>query len=152
MERDVDSAGAPACAVLGVALKGIVVRDDGVVLLIRRSPGLPADPDCSELPGGKMDYGERLVDALAREVREETGLTVEPGPPLHVSHFAKEPFWVSCVTFLCASFEGEVRLSDEHVEHLWESPESLEGRLYACATREEHDAYAGSPHAGLRDR
>ncbi len=36
---------------------------------------------------------------------------------------------MSCVTFLCASFEGEVRLSDEHVEHLWMSPESLEGRL-----------------------
>ena len=152
MERDVDPAGMPTYPALGVAAKGIVVRDDGAVLLIRRSPGSSTDPGCWDLPGGKMDYGERLADALAREVREETGLTVEPGPLLHVSHFTKDPFWVSCVTFLCPSFEGEVRLSDEHVEHAWVTTEDFDGRSYARAIREQLDAYAASPHARSRDR
>ena len=51
-----------------------VVRDEaGRVLLIRRGDGRGWS-----LPGGFMEPGERLADAVVREVREETGLEVEP--------------------------------------------------------------------------
>jgi len=51
-----------------------VVRDEaGGVLLIRRG-----DNGRWSLPGGMMEPGERIVDCLVREVREETGLEVEP--------------------------------------------------------------------------
>jgi 8-oxo-dGTP diphosphatase len=126
---------------LGVAAKGIVLRDDGAVLLIKRAPD-SSDPECWDLPGGKMSYGERLVETLIREVREETGLTVTPTQVLHVSHFIKEPFWVTCITFLCPSFEGEVQLSDEHVGHAWVTVDDLPDRPYARAIREQLDAYA----------
>lgn len=142
MAHDPGSQGTPAYPALGVAAKGIVLREDGAVLLIKRAPGSATDPGCWDLPGGKMGYGERLVDALVREAREEAGLTVTPGRPLHVSHFTKEPFWVTCVTFLCPSFEGEVRLSDEHVEHAWVAADDLSGRSCARAIREQLDAYA----------
>jgi ADP-ribose pyrophosphatase YjhB (NUDIX family) len=93
-----------------------------------------------------MDRGERLVDTLTREAREETGLTVQGARPFYVAHFEKEPFWVTCVTFLCASFDGEVLLSSEHVEHAWVQPRDLGGRSYSRAIREQLDAYA--PLAG----
>jgi 8-oxo-dGTP diphosphatase len=149
-----DATQKPAYPALGVAAKGIVRRGDGAVLIIRRSPHSGADPGAWDLPGGKMAYGERLLDALVREVLEETGLTVTGARPFHVSHFLKEPFWVTCVTFECSGFEGQVRLSDEHVEHAWVSLGELDGRPYARAIREQLAAFAalrtasGNAHDG----
>jgi 8-oxo-dGTP diphosphatase len=130
--------------VLGVAAKAIVVNGGGEVLLIRRSPRSSTDPGCWDLPGGKMDARELLADTLVREVGEETGLTVSAAEarPFHVSNFVKEPFWVTCVTFACPSFEGEVRLSVEHVEHRWVTPGGHRGLRYARAIEEQLDAYA----------
>jgi len=147
MSSNQDPAGnGPAYPALGVAAKAIVVDDDGDVLLIKRSPRSKVDPLTWDLPGGKMDFGERLTDALEREVHEETGLVVrgDDARPIHISHFVKEPFWVTCVTFVCAAFAGEVHLSDEHVEHEWVAPPDRRGRDYARAIEEQLDAFATS--------
>lgn len=48
------------------------------VLLIRR--GRPPGEGLWSVPGGKLEPGETLAQAVAREVREETGLVVEVGP------------------------------------------------------------------------
>lgn len=50
----------------------IIEVDDGIVLIERRNP-----PYGWALPGGFVDAGERLEDAVVREAREETGLDVE---------------------------------------------------------------------------
>ncbi len=131
----------PAYPALGVAAKAIVSRDDGTILIIKRAPTSSTDPGRWDLPGGKMDYGEALVDTLVRETLEETGLIVTPGPPIVVTHFIKEPFWVTCVTFECRSFRGDVRYSDEHVDHAWISPTDVAGREYAQSVREQLEAY-----------
>ena len=131
----------PAYPALGVAAKAIVRRDDGAILLIRRALESKVDAGRWEIPGGKMDFGERLADALAREVHEETGLTVIGSRPFHVAHFMKEPFWVTSVTFACSSFEGEVRLSREHVEHAWVWPGDLGDRPLARAVEEQLEAF-----------
>jgi ADP-ribose pyrophosphatase YjhB (NUDIX family) len=60
-----------------VAVGAVAVRDDGALLLIRRGKA-PALGRWS-LPGGRVDWGETLPDALRREVAEETGLEVVPG-------------------------------------------------------------------------
>ena len=58
-----------------LAASAAVVRN-GKVLVVRRARA-PADGVFS-LPGGVVETGETLHEAVAREVREETGLTVEP--------------------------------------------------------------------------
>jgi 8-oxo-dGTP diphosphatase len=63
----------PVAPLVGV---GAVVVEQGRVLLVQRGTE-PAKGKWS-IPGGLMDVGESLRDAVAREVLEETGLVVEP--------------------------------------------------------------------------
>jgi len=53
----------------------VIVDDDGRVLLTRRS--IPPFLDLWVMPGGKIDLGEPILEALKREVHEEVGLEVE---------------------------------------------------------------------------
>jgi 8-oxo-dGTP diphosphatase len=141
MTRQQQTQRQPTWPALGVAVKGIVRDGAGRILLIRRSERSPTDPGCWDLPGGKMDYGESLAETLVREAREETGLTIRVGKPFHVSHFTKEPFWVTCVTFACELLDGDVRLSSEHGDFAWIEPSEIPDRAYARAIREQLDAY-----------
>ena len=50
----------------------LIQNEEGNVLLVHNTDG-----GGWSLPGGKVEYGETLVEALKREVREETGLFVE---------------------------------------------------------------------------
>jgi 8-oxo-dGTP diphosphatase len=63
----------PECPLVGV---GAVVVDDNRVLLVRR--GTEPLRGHWSLPGGVLELGESLTDGLIREVREETGIAVEP--------------------------------------------------------------------------
>jgi ADP-ribose pyrophosphatase YjhB (NUDIX family) len=58
-----------------VCVGGVVV-DDGRLLLVRRGRG--AGIGLWSVPGGRVEWGESLVDAVVREVAEETGLAVVP--------------------------------------------------------------------------
>jgi mutator protein MutT len=64
----------PQAPVVGVG--AIVIDDEDRILLVRRSHA-PLLGQWS-VPGGKVELGERLKDAVKREVREETGLSVVP--------------------------------------------------------------------------
>lgn len=61
-----------------VAVGAIVFDAAGRVLLVER--GRPPGEGLWSVPGGKLERGETLAQAVAREVHEETGLVVEVGP------------------------------------------------------------------------
>jgi ADP-ribose pyrophosphatase YjhB (NUDIX family) len=58
-----------------LAVSAAVIRD-GKVLIIRRAAGIATG--IYTLPGGVVEAGETLTDAVVREVREETALEIEP--------------------------------------------------------------------------
>ena len=72
-----DACGFSAYANSAPTASAVCVDDDGRVLLARRA----VDPDKGlwDLPGGFLEEGEHPLDALRRELAEETGLDVEPG-------------------------------------------------------------------------
>ncbi len=61
-----------------VAAYGLITRERQI-LLCRLSPQLRECAGMWTLPGGGLEFGEAPADAMVREVREETGLTVVPG-------------------------------------------------------------------------
>ena len=93
-----------------------MTNDAGEILLHRRT-----DNQLWSLPGGKMEIGETLAQAIIRECHEETGLQVEPerivgiySDPKHVIAYSdgevRQEFSI-CVA--CRIVGGEVRLSEE---------------------------------------
>jgi 8-oxo-dGTP diphosphatase len=58
-----------------LAVSAAIVRD-GKILVVRRAR--PPANGLFTMPGGVVEVGETLVEAVAREVREETGLTIDP--------------------------------------------------------------------------
>ena len=64
-----------------VGVGGIVIRD-GALLMVQR--GRDPGRGLWSVPGGRVERGEYLTDALVREVREETGVTVEVGDLLGI--------------------------------------------------------------------
>ncbi len=59
---------------------GILLRDDGSFLLTSRPPGKVYE-GYWEFPGGKLEAGESVIDALRRELQEELGIGVTQAAP-----------------------------------------------------------------------
>jgi len=61
---------------------GAAIVRNGQLLLVKRLT--PPEAGSWSLPGGKVEFGERLVEAVAREIREEIGVEIAPVRPLVV--------------------------------------------------------------------
>jgi mutator protein MutT len=99
---------------IGVGVGAIIVNERGEMFLARRGPLAKNERGLWEFPGGSVEFGERLADALRREIHEEYGMAIEVGALLDVvDHILPEEgqHWVS-PTYLCkpAPGAGEPRI------------------------------------------
>jgi A/G-specific adenine glycosylase len=90
-----------------VVAAGLVWRDGRVLVGKRPSEGLLGG--LHELPGGKVERGETLAAACAREVREETGLDVEVVELFRTVEHAYTHFRVTLHVFHCRPRSGRLR-------------------------------------------
>ena len=98
------------------------------VLLLQRNDGNNA----WEIPGGKRENNEDIVVALKREVKEETGLTINNYKLVYVSpifenHPVLKPFLN--IGYLCFVDNCDVIISYEHLDYKWVSVEELANHL-----------------------
>jgi mutator protein MutT len=116
----------PAAPVVGV---GGVLIHEGRVLLVRRGK----EPLYGRwvVPGGTVELGEPLDEALVREMREETGLEVEPLELLTVFDRIQRDggqvlYHYVIVDYLCRWLSGEAQAASDALEVAWAAPDELD--------------------------
>ena len=108
-----------------IGVGGLIFREDSV-LLVRR--GREPAKGCWSIPGGLVEVGERLSEALAREIKEETGLTVETGPLVEVferlekDHQGRLVYHYVILDYLCLKVDGRPQAASDAVEVRWVDP------------------------------
>jgi ADP-ribose pyrophosphatase YjhB (NUDIX family) len=114
-----------------LAVSAAIIRD-GKVLVVRRA--LAPAQGLYTLPGGVVETGETLTEAVTREVREETGLAIEPvalaGHREVIVRDAAgriERHFV-ILAFAARWIAGEAAASAEVAEARWLRPSQLAGR------------------------
>lgn len=115
---------------------GVAILRDRKLLLIRRAR--PPEAGGWSLPGGKVEYGERTLDAARREIAEELGVTLGALDLLCVVDLMapeERAHWVSPV-FLAEAFEGEPTLlePEKHTGLGWFALDALPSPLARSAS------------------
>jgi mutator protein MutT len=131
---------------IGVGVGAIIVDGQGRLFLARRGPKARNERGLWEFPGGSVELGERLADALQREIREEYGVEIAVGDLLDVvDHILPDEgqHWVS-PTFVCRVVAGEpmIREPEKCSEIGWFAPDAVPRDL-TVISRENLENYLG---------
>lgn len=127
-----------------VSVAGIVVRDDGRVLVIKRD-----DNGHWEAPGGVLELDESFEAGVQREVLEETGLevTVErlTGVYKNLTH------GIVALVYRCRPARGEPHATDEASEIRWMTKEEVQSAMVPAFGVRVLDAFEEVPQSRAHD-
>ncbi len=119
---------------LFVATKAFICYN-GKVLLLRESKNYTDGAHIGKLDvvGGRIAPGEHFQNSLKREIKEETGLSVEIGKPFFVNEswpIVKGEQWqIIRIFFECTSDSDHVTLSTDHDSYEWIDPSTYKGHV-----------------------
>jgi ADP-ribose pyrophosphatase YjhB (NUDIX family) len=101
-----------------VSVAGVITDDHGRALLIQRRDNHRWEP-----PGGVLELAESIHDGLRREVREETGLNVEP---INLAGVYKNiTRGIVALVFRCKVIGGHLTTNDEVIAFRWASESEI---------------------------
>jgi mutator protein MutT len=125
MKRGIDT--------IGVGVGAVIVDERGRLFLARRGPEAKNERRLWEFPGGSVEFGETLAQALKWEMREEYGIEIAVGALLDVvDHILPEEgqHWVS-PTYVCTIVSGQpiIREAGKCTEIGWFAPEEVPSDL-----------------------
>jgi len=110
---------------LQVGVKVLLKNSEGKFLLIRRASAEANGPGKWDIPGGRMNAGSTMKENLAREVHEETGLSMTSEPiVLGIQDLLWPNRHVVRITHSAAA-DGTPTLSEEHSEYRWVSLQDI---------------------------
>ena len=106
-----------------ITVAAAIIRKGDYILLTRRRPDAHL-PNLWEFPGGKIEPGESLIDALRRELLEELGVHAEVHDECYatIHHYPTKS--VDLHFFNCTIVDGEP-IAIEVAEFRWVKPEDL---------------------------
>ncbi len=129
-----------------ISTKTFIFNDEGKVLVLRRSETHPRKPHHTDLPGGLVEQGEYELIGMAREVHEETGISLDANIcKLFYAHTWIVPSGRSLSMLLYqAHFDHtpDVTISWEHESYEWLSLEALLERQDLEDTERQSIEYA----------
>jgi ADP-ribose pyrophosphatase YjhB (NUDIX family) len=135
-----DSSTSPAC--FRIAVSAVILEQGNVLLAHRR------DIDWWNLPGGGMELGETVDEALCREVLEETGLEVAIERLVGV--YSKPQKHEVVLTFSCHVTGGTLRETEETRECRYFAPDNLPSNTLPKHRQRLEDALLNQASAILR--
>jgi 8-oxo-dGTP diphosphatase len=141
LTKQLDAANSSPIFRIGVF--ALIFDDEGCILLGHRR-----DVDWWNLPGGGMEAGETVDEALCREVREETGLEVEIGQLVGV--YSKPQKQEVVLAFRCRLIGGTLQPTEEARESRYFAPDSLPTNTLPKHRQRIEDALLNSPSAIIR--
>jgi nucleoside triphosphatase len=128
-----------------IIVGAIIQNDEGEVLLLKMSSTQGVFPGQWGLAGGGMDEGETMVEALKREVREETSLEIVNIEPFRfaddmqeklMSDGSRQGMYMIYLVFYAKAVSGEFVLNEEWSEGVWVKPKEVGGYDLNLPTRE----------------
>ena len=105
------------------AVGAFIFDRDGRILLVER--GTPPGVGLWTVPGGKLEMNETLAQAVAREVREETGLVVEVGTLACVVERMSEGYHYVILDYLARVIGGELTAASDVRDARWVTSDEL---------------------------
>lgn len=108
-----------------VAVGAILTDAEGRVLVIKR--GHAPSRGRWTVPGGRVERGETLHQALLRELQAETGLSATVGPLFEVFEYIDERYHYVILDYLLSDPVGELRAGEDAAEARFVALEDLEG-------------------------
>ncbi|RLE80987.1 MAG: hypothetical protein DRJ52_05140 [Thermoprotei archaeon] len=101
---------------------GAVVLNDNKILLVKR--GKEPGKSLWSIPGGAVNAGEKLKEAVLRELREETGLTGEVSDLIHVEEVIvrennRIKYHYVILYYLVTNVKGRLKSSSDVIEAKW---------------------------------
>jgi len=126
-----------------VSVAGVITDDDGRALLIRRRDTLHWEP-----PGGVLELDEAIEAGLRREVREETGLTIEPVALTGV--YKNMARGIVALVFRCKVVSGHLTVNDEVSGFQWATLEEVKAMADEAFAVRVLDALADQPAPAVR--
>nr|WP_157255068.1 NUDIX domain-containing protein [Nonomuraea typhae] len=124
-----------------------VIGDDGRFLAMRRS-----DTGAWQLPGGVVERGEGPLEAVRREVLEETGVLIEPERLTGV--YKNMPMGVVSLVFRCHMVGGDPRPTKEATEVAWLTLGEIKDHMveaFAIRLQDAATTVNEGPHVRLHD-
>lgn len=127
-----------------VAAAGVVENDMGEILLVNTYHGGWV------FPGGQVEVGENLIEAVIREIKEESGINVKVEKLFAISsniatnkgyNGVKEVPTKVMMDFICTYVDGKLCTSDENSESCWIPKDKVLEMITTTAIRQRFQAY-----------